>query len=192
MSSAYSKKGANGLDDLHQLVSEFVSKLVEIVCSFEGDVIAFAGDAIICVFDESAGGAVVRAVLCAQALITASSLFEMSKHPLRSHIGLSYGDMSLATLGGVGTHWVYLLNGPCLSQLHSCVDDALLDQVVVTPELYRRLVTASDSHVGLREGETIESQVLQPSLNRLVKSIDAAFDVIHPDRRLDSVSEYPA
>lgn len=53
MSAAFSKIGAEGLEVLHRITNDLVGKIVEIVYSCGGDVIAFAGDAIICVFEDA-------------------------------------------------------------------------------------------------------------------------------------------
>jgi class 3 adenylate cyclase len=149
-------------------------------------VIAFAGDAIICVFDDAGNdattSAVVKALLCAKALIGVANLFTMSKHPLRSHIGLTYGDMSFATLGGVGSHWVFLLNGPCVSELHDCVDDAALDEIVISPSLYEELRVKYPEGGG--QSLLVERTV---HLNYRVLQFDETFNMVHPDQRLNNV-----
>lgn len=47
--------------------------------------------------------------------------------------------MSVAFLGGYNGQWVYLLNGKCLCELASCVEEAASQTVVCTKSCYERL-----------------------------------------------------
>ena len=122
-------------------------------------VIYFAGDALICVFreteeslrtvkkkrftklkpfernavedttdkvDKALQMCIVRALKCSIALRS----YEANE--LTTHIALSCGRMYFATLGGFQGHWSYLLNGPCIAELCSCLTDASPKQVVMT------------------------------------------------------------
>lgn len=50
LSSEYCSQGKSGIDSLQLATNGFMGKLVEIIYSFGGDIIKFAGDAIVCVF----------------------------------------------------------------------------------------------------------------------------------------------
>jgi class 3 adenylate cyclase len=50
LSGAFCAQGKNGIDGLQLATNGFMGKLVEIIYSFGGDIIKFAGDAIICIF----------------------------------------------------------------------------------------------------------------------------------------------
>lgn len=52
LSSNFCLRGSAGLDDLHSVTSGFLGRLVRLVYWFDGDVIAFAGDALVCVFKD--------------------------------------------------------------------------------------------------------------------------------------------
>ena len=49
-SGAMCSKGMVGLDDLHKSTNEFLGHFVDVVHQYQGDVVCFAGDALICVF----------------------------------------------------------------------------------------------------------------------------------------------
>ena len=49
-SGAMCSKGVVGLDDLHKSTNEFLGHFVDVVHRYQGDVVCFAGDALICVF----------------------------------------------------------------------------------------------------------------------------------------------
>ena len=50
LSSAFCAQGKDGIDGLQLATNGFMGKLVEIIYSYGGDIIKFAGDAIICIF----------------------------------------------------------------------------------------------------------------------------------------------
>ena len=55
LSAALCTQGSSGLDKLHSAISGYLGKCVEIVYQYGGDVISFAGDAIICIFVHEKG-----------------------------------------------------------------------------------------------------------------------------------------
>lgn len=100
--------------------------------------IAFAGDALICVFldqheqDQHDLSGCYRAIQCA------CILRGIRTNKLSAHIGVSYGEMKIAFLGGLHDQWVYLLNGACVTELAGCIEDAGPQQLVVTQECYEQ------------------------------------------------------
>jgi class 3 adenylate cyclase len=67
----------------------------------------------------------------------------LSKHctsNLNAHLGVSYGEMKLALLGGHNDQWVYLLNGECVSELEGCINDAGPKEVAATRQCYDQAV----------------------------------------------------
>jgi class 3 adenylate cyclase len=105
-------------------------------------VIAFAGDALICVFqdmpdsDWSTDDKILKQNCCYRALQCASILRTYHTKQLSSHLGVSYGEMKLALLGGLNDQWVYLLNGECVSELADCINSAGPKEVVATKQCY--------------------------------------------------------
>eukprot|EP01038_Epipyxis_sp_PR26KG_P014054 gene14054-18852_t len=161
--SAYSgsmcSKGVLGLDELRTATKEILGYFVDTVYGNGGDVIAFAGDALICVFlpsdcfmsnlvlqsqsndSNSANEKSMISDCCYRALQCACSLkdyeYSTAATSLKTHIGVSFGKMTMAMLGGLNDQRVYLMNGHCVSELAECIHDAEPMQVVVTAECYR-------------------------------------------------------
>lgn len=149
LSGKYCREGVDGLDKLHQITNGLLAHLVQIVIYHSGDVISFAGDALICVFrvttetlksvnlNNKRKKAVDDLQLsCARALKCCSALRDYEDNDLTVHIGLSCGEMCFTTLGGYQGRWTYLLNGKCMHELESCLDDAQSKQVVITAACY--------------------------------------------------------
>ena len=117
---------------------------ITIVVSNSCLVIAFAGDAIICVFcaessscpSSSSTTADDQSVYCVKAFQCAAVLKEFATAQLSTHIGISCGAMNLGILGGRGNQYIYLLNGACITELDSCIRDAGAKSIVATKMSY--------------------------------------------------------
>ena len=104
--------------------------------------IAFAGDALICIFpasdqssDQEASELLVQRSIeeaCLQALRCAFGLRDHKMHSLSAHFAVSCGLIQVALLGGVNNEWTYLMNGACISELTHCIDNAPPQNVVCT------------------------------------------------------------
>jgi class 3 adenylate cyclase len=103
-------------------------------------VIAFAGDALVCVFpageitSSNSESCFKRSLeeACAQALQCAYELRTHKMHSLSAHFAVSCGPIQFALLGGVNDEWTYLMNGPCISELTTCIDNAPPQSVACT------------------------------------------------------------
>eukprot|EP00602_Paraphysomonas_sp_CaronLab_P006171 CAMPEP_0185021234 /NCGR_PEP_ID=MMETSP1103-20130426/3914_1 /TAXON_ID=36769 /ORGANISM="Paraphysomonas bandaiensis, Strain Caron Lab Isolate" /LENGTH=1311 /DNA_ID=CAMNT_0027552633 /DNA_START=35 /DNA_END=3970 /DNA_ORIENTATION=- len=174
-----SKEGVDGFDDLQRCTSSFIGDLIKIVYTYGGDVISFAGDAVICFFrgdsqssssykygsvDDSDGvshNCSRRAIKCAVEIKDYRSL------DLTAHIGVSYGEICFATLGGHEGNWVYLISGDCLTELSVCINDANSGEAVTTPACYEHARSDNDNSAS----QDILVEVL-PSGNYKVLSVD--------------------
>lgn len=85
MSAAFSRTGADGLKALHRVTNDLVGKIVEMVYSCGGDVIAFAGDAILCVFEDAYFAA-------------SGHSDELNATPRRLSLGMAEGDSGVKAL----------------------------------------------------------------------------------------------
>lgn len=127
--------------------------------------ISFAGDALVCIFEvgneQSSTRASVRALRCA---------LELKDHyteTLTAHIAVSYGEMSFSTLGGHNGEWTYLLNGPCISELSSCLDDSGSREICTTETFYQSVIAQ------LAPDERLMAYP-NKNKNRLVKKLKSA------------------
>ena len=94
--------------------------------------ISFAGDALICIFpiEEMEENGIANyqdsiesrrkqqiSKCCQRAVQCAKILTDFYTSELTAHVGISYGPMSIAKLGGYDNQWVYLMNGACISSI---------------------------------------------------------------------------
>lgn len=121
----------------------------------------FAGDALICVFRSAPGPKTLipQTILddnvedtdknhCLRALQCAIELKKRENEHLACHIAVTYGEINLAILGGHNDEWSYIINGPCLSELSSCIDDAGPKEVVCSKACYDKATGVTESQTG--------------------------------------------
>lgn len=143
-SGSMCQKGVSGLDDLREVTNGFLGHFVRKVYEFDGDVVAFAGDALVCVFKcnltsqrtDSRARSAMYSDCCFRALDCACELRTHQSLNLSTHIAVSYGQMKIALLGGCDDQWVWVLNGKCVSELSNCIEDAGPQEVAATTECY--------------------------------------------------------
>ena len=144
LSGRFCEDGKDGIDQLQQATNGYLSILIEIVYAYGGDVMKFAGDALVCVFQASGvdNGGVRKVTLsdvCTSAVQCATELTQVCTNQLTVHVALSCGPICLSMLGGYNDLWECLISGECLGHLSKCLDDAGSKQAVVSPEFTEAL-----------------------------------------------------
>lgn len=150
LSGEFCDRGKNGIDDLQLATNVFMGKLVEVIYKFGGDIIKFAGDAIICVFSPnlitSLSFGNIRGSFCGfesstkdntqdqnplillevilRAMHCAQLLRGIQTDKLSVHVAISCGELCFGILGGVENRWECLISGECIHELAACLDDA--------------------------------------------------------------------
>jgi hypothetical protein len=140
LSGSFCDAGKKGIDGLQVCTNGYIGQLVAIVHAHGGDIIKFAGDALVCVFAEEKFSTcslsekkanipldvLIRAMMCAKEVRGART------DRLTVHVGMSCGEMCFGILGGVENRWECLISGPCIHELSDCLDDAPSMQAVMT------------------------------------------------------------
>ena len=143
LSGKFCEAGKNGIDQLQQVVNGYLGQLVKIVYAYGGDVMKFAGDALVCVFQPSRSyeGAkdMIVADTCSNAVQCATELAQICTEQLTIHVAVSCGSICFAMLGGHENVWECLVSGACLGDLSQCLDDAASQETVVSPQFVEML-----------------------------------------------------
>ena len=146
ISGTYCSRGKDGLDELSSILKGYLGKLVDCVYQFEGDVINFAGDALICVFKDISTDPDQHTSMhqvCINAVNCAWTLKGIETPNLTLHVGISCGRINFELLGGYENNWHFLVSGRCLAELSQCLDDAPSKHVAVTETVYNHLQEGS-------------------------------------------------
>eukprot|EP01038_Epipyxis_sp_PR26KG_P004453 gene4453-6298_t len=135
LSGEFCARGKAGIDELQQATNVYIGKLVQVVYEYGGDIIKFAGDAIICLFtimNNSHRDIKIAAktdkrnqsMLSIKALKCALQLQTQYTDKFTVHVAVSSGNICFGILGGYDNRWECLISGKCLLDLSPCLDDA--------------------------------------------------------------------
>ncbi|RYG70204.1 hypothetical protein EON64_00810 [archaeon] len=158
LSGQFCALGKEGIDGLQQATNGYMGKLVEVIYQHGGDIIKFAGDAIICVFVEkevkeslrtsgtgiscgTLSSSEVSVDVCKQVMVCAMTLREICTDNLTVHVALSCGELCLGIVGGHSDKFECLISGSCLMEMSQCLDDTKSKEVAVSAS-FAKLVGA--------------------------------------------------
>jgi class 3 adenylate cyclase/tetratricopeptide (TPR) repeat protein len=138
--------GAVGAEQLTQLLNDYFGRVIEIVCAQGGDVVRFAGDALLIVWTADAPDEVAlatkRAAQCALDLQRDLDGYKTSGGvPLALKIGIGSGEFANQIIGGVFDRWEFLVSGLAFVQAFSAIDQAQPGQVTVSLQAWSHLAS---------------------------------------------------
>lgn len=143
-----------GAEQLAALLNTFFSQVIEIVQAHGGDVVKFAGDALLALWatpnkrtgflfdsDQELAQATHQATHCALTLQKQLYQIEIAGHQLAMQIGVSAGHVSAIHIGGVRGRWEFMLSSTPLVQCTQAEEMAKPGQVVLSPDAWRWVKT---------------------------------------------------
>jgi class 3 adenylate cyclase len=154
--------GAHGADYLLNTLNEYFAALIDSVTSQGGDVLKFAGDALIITWRCDSEAAETQALRAIRASLNACLIQSSAiKHghslaasdaserrkvmeegfDLKAHVGLAFGELAFQVLGGIGGRHEFLVSGNILKETGSALDAAGTSEVVVSPKLWKLVDT---------------------------------------------------
>ncbi|KAE8997480.1 hypothetical protein PF005_g16462 [Phytophthora fragariae] len=180
------------VETLTTALNKSLEPVIDVILKHGGDIIKFAGDALIVMWETEAsrgkvtpaGDLVYRAVCCAlealQALKAAVASGEHdSEHShlklLGMHVGIGVSDMTGNHVGGVLNRWEFYLSGDANRQMSFAEENARKGQLALSPEAFDALET--------RFGTLPELDVVcHISGNYLVNEVPGDSPVLTPHR----------
>jgi class 3 adenylate cyclase len=139
-----------GAEQLAALLNTFFSQVIEIVREHGGDIVKFAGDALLALWaapnkrtgflfdsDQELKLATHQATYCALTLQKQLHQIEIAGHQLTMQIGVSAGHVSAVHIGGVRGRWEFMLSSTPLVQCTHAEEMAEPGQVVLCPDAWR-------------------------------------------------------
>ena len=127
--------GSAGAEVVSKHINSYFSQLIEAVSSHGGDVLKFAGDALICMWkgEETLEVLTLRAVQCGLDIQSKLAKYDSNEgFSLTLHIGVGSGELFSLWVGSVDGSWEYLVSGEPLVQLRTAVDNSQTGQVVTS------------------------------------------------------------
>ncbi len=162
LAERFSSEGAVGAEKLTATLNDYFSYLVEIVREHGGDVVKFAGDAVLAIWQDSDGHqdlayASWRATQCGLEIQQQLRDYEASGLPLKLRVAIGAGAINIAHVGGVFNRWEFLLAGKPLEQVGKVSDEIEPGFVGLSGELLD-LISAIDANP---QGEVIADGIFR-------------------------------
>ena len=137
----FAQLGGVGLGQMMALVNVYFQKMIKICSSCGGDVIKFAGDALIVLWvNEPMNQLAHRACECALEL--QESLHDAQMTPeisLSLKVGLGLGSATMFYVGGHMDRFEYFAAGPALKECFTAADAAETGDVIVTSSVFEHV-----------------------------------------------------
>ncbi|MEM7347533.1 MAG: adenylate/guanylate cyclase domain-containing protein, partial [Chloroflexota bacterium] len=140
------QQGPAGAEELTHLINAYFTQLIELITTHGGDVVKFAGDALIALwpvsekkglFHPSLPVAVHRATQCSVLVQEKLDAYPVADGvQLSLKITLGAGEILTMHLGGEGEHWEYLVTGAPLIQVGLAGEHANPGDIILSPEAW--------------------------------------------------------
>jgi len=163
--------GESGSEELSRLLNIFFGQLINIISAHGGDVLKFAGDAMLAAWpaDEEAVAlqgaalqlAVRRAAQCALAIQT-QALTEVEGLRLSLRVGIGVGEILAAQLGGERNRWELVPAGEPLVQMSTAKRQAEPGEVILSPEAWALYTTEAVAIDDLSAGVKLATPLNPP------------------------------
>lgn len=114
------QKGSAGVEELTTHLNAYFGQLIELILAHEGDIVKFAGDAMLAIWPAesfSLDQATYCASQCALAILNDLGEYQAADAELRLHIGIGAGELQEFYIGGMSGKWEYVVAGEPISQV---------------------------------------------------------------------------
>ena len=186
LAESFARHGAVGPEELFRVLNGVFGRLADIVGDHGGEIVSFAGDAVIAVWTagpEGLGAATLAATACGLAACAAVGEYPAPEpRRLSLRVGIGAGDLRLPLVGGRDQRWLFLALGPALNQVRGALRRAGPGEVVLSPEacaLDRFVGTPLEG--GLRRVRAVPHPApLSPTPPRPFPLDDRSFEALAP------------
>lgn len=144
------ERGPSGVEALARILNEYFGQLIDIIHEYGGDVVKFAGDAVIAVWTIASddGEAVsptradqwqwtMRAAECALRVREKLTNYRAEDQNLYLKLAVSMGNITSAHVGGEFNRWEFLLTGNPLVEVGIANNLAKAGEILVTPSAWK-------------------------------------------------------
>ena len=146
------RSGPGGIENLSRLLNDYFGRLTELIFAHGGDVVKFAGDAMLAIWpaqerlaaagaapglpDPDLAEATLRAAGCALQIQEALCDYTAGGQTLRMRVAVGAGELDAVYIGGVYQRWEFLLAGEPLVQVGQIESQIHPGGVILSPEAW--------------------------------------------------------
>ncbi len=118
LTEKFAARGPSGAEDISGIINDFYGQWIEIIKSYGGDIIKFAGDGLLVIWqDDDLERAAIRAAQTALDARAQLAGFRAGESTLSTRIAISAGEIGLTGLGGVFNRWEVIITGDAIEQV---------------------------------------------------------------------------
>ncbi|HEY9525967.1 MAG TPA: adenylate/guanylate cyclase domain-containing protein, partial [Anaerolineales bacterium] len=152
------EKGPTGVETLARILNEYFGQLIDIIHDYGGDVVKFAGDAVIAVWPVVPDPAIsetvsradqwqwtMRAAECALEVHERLSNYKAEDANLYLKLAVSLGRINTVHVGGVFNRWEFLITGTPLVELGIANNLAKAGEILITPSAWKLIRNDSNA-----------------------------------------------
>jgi predicted ATPase/class 3 adenylate cyclase len=146
LASQLARQGRDGAEELMRLLDSYFGHMVEQIKEMGGDILKFAGDALIASWllpedwaEQEEVPLLLQAILCAQKLRETLNDFRAAPDVLLGlKIAVSVGSSTLMQVGGVGDRWELVVVGDTLRQFEQAMSMIQRGEVILSQQAAER------------------------------------------------------
>ncbi len=155
-------KNRAGAEELTALINRYFGHLVGHVTAHGGDIVKFAGDALLAFWPvndcwKTVEAAALQAARCGLVIQSQLAGYQGGGISLKLRNHLVAGEFRILELGGVAGHWELLLTGPPLLEMKAASELAKVEQVVASPGAWKILKSQCQGIVLANGSAVVES-----------------------------------
>ena len=198
------EKGPTGVETLARILNEYFGQLIDIIHEYGGDVVKFAGDAVIAVWPVVPDVAIsetisradqwqwtMRAAECALEVHKRLTNYQAEDASLYLKLAVSLGKISTVHVGGVFNRWEFLITGAPLVELGIANNLAQAGEILVTPSAWKLIHNDSNAQsIEFELKDTIAQGGRLESLNKPSSIFSLPIPPVIPDGAENSLRPY--
>ncbi|MBM7661363.1 class 3 adenylate cyclase/tetratricopeptide (TPR) repeat protein [Bacillus mesophilus] len=185
------KKGSIGLEELSTVLNGYFNKIISLVTEHGGEVVSFAGDALIAVWnsedDEQLSLSTKYAVICGAAMQEYISSTQTTENiQLSMRVLISAGSYKVSFVGGIKGKWEVVLSGEAVVQLHTLENAYELKKVLLSPQTYKLLAINEDN---LEDLNLLTTSIITTPTLEIPEEQQTLYEPYLPPSVLSTISE---
>src|SRR6201981_3843167 len=186
LAERFTAGGEGGAEELSRVLNAYFGGVSRIVTGYSGDVIAFAGDAVLALWlartPEEIEASAYQAIQSAKTIQSEMAAFQLPGNViLRQRASVAAGDLTVMELGGTNGSWQLLVEGKPIAVAGQTNAHVTPGEVLVPPATWElvksRCRGTAQPSSDVRIEEVIDSSALPPA--RIASELASAAAVSH-------------